>query len=319
MTHTALLEIGVEEIPANAVLPALRQMAALAAAGLERRRLRFGGIRTCGTPRRLALMVTELEGKQPDQELELKGPAASAAFDSEGKPTTAAEGFARSRGVEVGGLEVRPTDKGPFVFARVHEEGRLAAEVLSELWPEVIRQLAFPKTMRWAEVSLRFARPIRWLLALYGEQVVPFEVAGVISGRRTRGHRFLSAGEVELARADEYEGALANAFVMVDHERRRSRIEEQARTAAAEVGGRPRIAPALLEEVAFLVEYPTCLIGSFPERHLALPEPVLVTVMAEHQRYFPVRTRAGGCCRGSSPCATETTGRWPRWRRGTRG
>lgn len=293
MAHTALLEIGVEEIPANVVLPALGQMAALAAAGLEKRRLGFGGVRTWGTPRRLALTVTELEEKQPDQGLEVKGPAASAAFDKDGKPTKAAEGFARSRGVEVGQLEVRETDKGPFVFARVREEGRSAVEVLAELWPEIIRQLTFPKTMRWADVSTRFARPIRWLVALYGEQVVPFEVAGVVSGRKSRGHRFLGDREVEPACADDYEGALERAFVLVDHERRTSLIAEQARAAAAEVGGHPRIAPALLEEVAFLVEYPTCLVGSFPERHLQLPEPVLVTVMAKHQRYFPVENASG--------------------------
>ena len=293
MTHTALLEIGVEEIPASAVLPALEQMGALAVAGLEKRRLTFGAVRTCGTPRRLAILVAELAGKQPDQELDVKGPAAAAAFGADGQPTKAAEGFARSRGLEVSQLEVRDTEKGPFVFARVREQGRSAVEVLAELWPEVIRQLIFPKTMRWADVTMRFARPIRWLLALYGSEPVSFDVAGVVSGHTSRGHRFLRPGEVTIGSADGYESALGQASVIVDHERRKALIAEQAEAAARGVGGRPRIAPALLDEVAFLVEYPTCLVGSFPERHLALPEPVLVTVMAKHQRYFPVEDESG--------------------------
>jgi glycyl-tRNA synthetase beta chain len=294
MSQTALLEIGVEEIPAHVVLPALEQMAVLTAAGLEKRRLSFGPVRTMGTPRRLAVLVSDLAERQPDQELEVKGPAAAAAFDKEGKPTKAAEGFARGRGVSLSELELRETDKGAFVFARVREVGRPATEVLAELWPEVIRQLTFPKTMRWGDLDVRFARPIRWLAALYRDQPVTFEVAGVASGTTSRGHRFLHPGPVELASAEGYEQALEAAFVIADHGRRKDLIAQQARAAAATVGGGPRIAPALLEEVAFLVEYPTCLVGSFPERHLALPEPVLVTVMAKHQRYFPVEERTGG-------------------------
>jgi glycyl-tRNA synthetase beta chain len=293
MRHTALLEIGVEEIPAGVVLPALQQMRELAAAGLERARLAFGDIRTYGTPRRLVLLASEVAEKQPDTTREIKGPPASQAFDADGNLTKAGEGFARSRGLEVSALQVRGTDKGRFVFAEVAEEGLPAAQVLAELWPELIRKLTFPKTMRWAHLTMRFARPIRWIVALYGAVPVAFEIAEVASGRVSRGHRFLHAGDVEIASADGYLAALEQASVVVDHERRQHVIAEQAETAAAAHGGSARIDPALLEEVGFLVEWPTCLCGAFPEPHLALPEPVLVTVMAKHQRYFPVEGRDG--------------------------
>jgi glycyl-tRNA synthetase beta chain len=288
MSQTALLEIGVEEIPAGVVLPALEQMRELAAAGLERARLGSGEIRTFGTPRRLVLLVEGVADRQPDVTREVKGPPADKAFDADGRLTQAGEGFARSRGLDPAALQVRETDKGSFVFAEVSEAGRPAVEVLGELWPELIRKLAFPKTMRWAHLTLRFARPIRWIVALHGAEQVAFEVAEVASGRTSRGHRFLGAGDVEIAAADDYLAAMERACVVVDHERRQATIAEKAQTAAAAEGGRPRIDPALLEEVGFLVEWPTCLCGAFPEEYLALPEPVLVTVMAKHQRYFPV-------------------------------
>jgi len=295
MSQTALLEIGVEEIPANVILPALRQMAELAAAALERSRLEFGDIRTYGTPRRLTLAVRDVAQKQPDVSREVKGPPADKAFDEQGEPTRAGEGFARSRGVPIDDLEVRETGKGRFVFAAVTEQGRTAPEVLAELWPELIGQLSFPKTMRWADRPMRFARPIRWLVALHGTEEVRFEVAGVQSGRTSRGHRFLHAGAVALTSADEYLEKLGEAYVVVDVQERQALVRERAQAVAREVGGHARIPDnsPLLEEVNFLVEYPTCLCGSFPERHLSLPEPVLVTVMAKHQRYFPVENADG--------------------------
>ena len=293
MPKTALLEIGVEEIPASVVLPALKQMEKLAAEGLERLRLGCDGIRTYGTPRRLALVATGVAEKQPDVTKEMKGPPADRAFDENGEPTKAALGFCKKQGLEVGDLEVRETEKGTFVYAQVSEPGLAAAEVLGELWAEIIGKLAFPKTMRWADLSMRFARPIRWLAALYGTDTVAFEVAEVKSGNASRGHRFLSEGDVEFASADEYLDKLEGASVIADHRRRQEMIRERAIAAAAERGGSPRIDPSLLEEVGFLVEYPTCLCGSYPEQYLKLPEPALVTVMAKHQRYFPVEDEGG--------------------------
>jgi glycyl-tRNA synthetase beta chain len=293
MSHTALLEIGVEEIPASVVLPALQQMRELTAAGLERLRLSYGAIRTYGTPRRLVILVSNVADRQPDLTREVKGPPADKAFDESGSLTKAGEGFARSRGLEPSALQVRDTDKGRFVFAEVTEAGLPGTEVLAELWPEVIRKLTFPKTMRWAHIAMRFARPIRWLLALHGSEPVTFEVAEVVSGRTSRGHRFLHPGEVDIASADDYLQAIESAQVIVDHERRQQLIAAQAQMAAQAEGGRPRIDPDLLEEVGFLVEYPTCVCGAFPEEYLRLPEPVLVTVMAKHQRYFPVEDEQG--------------------------
>lgn len=288
MPETALLEIGVEEIPASVVLPALRQMKELAAKALEQNRLTFGEISTYGTPRRLAISIADVADRQPDLEKEVKGPPADRAFDESGEPTKAALGFAKKQGLEVSDLEIRETEKGTFVFAQVTDAGRATTEVLAEIWPEIIRQLAFPKTMRWADLQVRFARPIRWLAALHGSEVVEFEVAEVESGRASRGHRFLGSESFEFASADDYLDALEGQSVIADHHRRREMIRERAQAAATEAGGRPRVDPDLLEEVGFLVEYPTCLCGSFPEKYLALPEPALVTVMAKHQRYFPV-------------------------------
>ncbi|MGQ9730103.1 MAG: glycine--tRNA ligase subunit beta [Candidatus Zipacnadales bacterium] len=293
MTHTALLEIGVEEIPANVVLPALDQLAELAAAGLERHRLQFGDICTFGTPRRLVIMIKDLADRQSDITREVKGPPVQQAFDASGKPTRAAEGFARGRGIEVSALQIRDTDKGRFVFAEVIEQGLPATEVLAQLWPEVIRKLTFPKTMRWGHVTMRFARPIRWIVALYGAAEVIFEIAKIRSGRSSRGHRFLHPTPLVINEADSYLEIMEKAYVLVDHRRRREIILEQAQTAAAAVGGRVRIDRDLLEEVSFLVEYPTCLCGTFPEQYLTLPEAVLVTVMTKHQRYFPVEDQSG--------------------------
>lgn len=293
MTRTALLEIGVEEIPAGVVVPALEQLADLAASGLGRYRLGFGRIETYGSPRRLVLLVSEVPERQPGVTREIKGPPADRALDAQGNLTEAGKGFVRSRGLDASEVEVRETEKGRFLFGKVHEEGLPATEVLSELWPELIRRLTFPKTMRWGHVTMRFARPIRWIVGLYGDQVVAFEVAEVRSGRASRGHRFLHPGPVEIPSAERYLETLEQAKVIVDHKRRQQLIEEKARAAAAVHGGRPRLPAGLLEEVSFLVEHPTCLCGSFPPEYLSLPEPVLVTVMAKHQRYFPVEDAVG--------------------------
>ena len=293
MSATLLFEIGVEEIPVSFVLPALDQLQELVGKGLERARLTYTSVATYGTPRRLAVLVQEVADRQPDEQREVKGPPAEQAFTAEGQPTPAAQGFARSRGVPVEALQVRDTGKGRFVFADVTEEGRPAVEVLAELLPSVLTKLRFPKLMRWRDCPLRFARPLRRLVALLGDQVIAFEVAGVSSGRVSRGHRFGPLAEVALPQADDYLAALEEAWVIADHRRRQELIAARAQEAAAAVGGRARVLPALLAEVCFLVEYPTALCGHFDERFLALPEPVLVTVMAKHQRYFPVEDEDG--------------------------
>ncbi len=295
MSDTAdlLFEIGVEEIPAPAVLPALKQLEELVADGLEEARLSHGEVTTWGTPRRLTIMVRDVATRQPDVEQEVKGPPAAAAFDDEGNPTKAAEGFASGRGLTVDDLEVRETDRGDYVFATVQEKGAAALDVLPRILTDAVTSLSFPKTMRWGDLDFRFARPIRWLLALLGEDVIDLELAGLTSDRVTYGHRFLSDGPIEIARPDEYLDALEQAYVIADHKRRKTMIAEGAQQAAAEAGGSVRLEPELLEEVNFMVEYPTALVGHFDPRYLELPDDVIVTVMSGHQRYFAVEDRDG--------------------------
>ncbi len=293
MTADLLFEIGVEEVPAAVVLPALGQLEERLKAGLTEVRLAHGATTTYGTPRRLAVLVEGVALRQEDAVQETKGPPASAAFDEDGNPTQAATGFAASKGVEVADLEVRDTDRGEYVFARVTQPGREAVEVLPDLLETATRSLTFPKTMRWGDGDFRFARPIRWIVALLGDSVIPLEIAGLKAGRITYGHRFLSDGPLELAQPGDYLEALERASVIADHQRRQKMIGEQARAVAEQRAGEVRLDPDLLAEVGFMVELPTCLCGSFDARFLDLPEDVVVTVMSGHQRYFPVEDDSG--------------------------
>ncbi|MBP8954892.1 MAG: glycine--tRNA ligase subunit beta [Armatimonadetes bacterium] len=293
MPKDLLYEIGVEEIPAGFVLPALEQLEKGLRQGLADLRLSHGDICTFGTPRRLTVIVKQVADAQPDIEQEYKGPPADRAFDESGKPTKAAEGFANTRGVSVDQLEVRETDKGSWVFVTVMEAGRPAEELLPGLLERVTLGLTFPKTMRWADLDLRFARPLRWLAAILGDTVLDLSIAGVQAGRTSRGHRILHPGELRLGGADTYLDDLRAAFVMADHVERREAIRAAATQTAEELGGRARIKEDLLTEVSFLVEWPTCLHGRFDPRYLELPDPVIVTVMQGHQRYFPVEDADG--------------------------
>ncbi|MFN3422299.1 MAG: glycine--tRNA ligase subunit beta, partial [Armatimonadota bacterium] len=298
MPRTLLLEIGTEEMPARFMMPALEQLKELLKETLTQLRLNHGQIRTIGTPRRLTAIVSDVADAQLPIVREIRGPAKHIAFDAEGKPTKAAEGFARAQGVAVGDLIVKATDKGEFVFAVKREEGRHAVEVLAEALPQVLRSLSFPKTMRWEESGLRFGRPIRWIVALLGDEVIPFEIAGVKSDRVTYGRRFTegqSIGKkIVLKSADEYESVLEEAHVVVDHERRRELIKSQVQNAAQSLGGVALMPDELLDEVTFLVEEPVALVGHFDERYLELPAEVLITVMQHHQRYFPVAKSVEG-------------------------
>lgn len=293
MARDFLLEIGTEEIPARFVGPALEELRARAREELAARRLNCGSLRAYGTPRRLALLVEALAERQADREAEVKGPAARAAFGPDGAPTKAAEGFARAQGVAVADLVVRSTAGGEYVFARKREAGRPAQEVLAELLPALISGLSFPRPMRWGEHEQRFIRPVHWLVALYGEEVIPLTWAGVRSGRRTRGHRFLAPEWLELRSPADYLPRLEEAFVIADQERRKAIIWQGVRQVAAESAGTVQEDAGLLEEVTQLVEYPTPLLGSFDRAFLELPEEVLITPMREHQRYFPVRDGEG--------------------------
>ncbi|MCG8402535.1 MAG: glycine--tRNA ligase subunit beta [Firmicutes bacterium] len=294
MARDFLLEIGVEELPARFLLPALEQLRELARAALKENRLKHGEIITCGTPRRITVLVRETADKQDSLAREIKGPAVKVAFNAEGKPTRAAAGFARSNGVAVEDLVRKSVGPVEYVFAVKKEEGRSAAEILPAVAPSLVTGLHFAKPMRWGSLEVRFARPIRWLLCLYGDDVISFALAGLQSGRHTYGHRFLSAGRLEVTGARTYLDVMRKAGVTVDVDERREEIRRQVVAAAEKEGGRAEIDPELLDEVTNLVELPTALCGSFDEEFLQMPEEVLITPMREHQRYFPVRGKDGG-------------------------
>ncbi len=282
-----LLEIGVEEMPARFLDPALAELKETAAQAFNNSRLSYGLINTYGTPRRLTLFVEKLADYQQSLETEVKGPAVKVAY-KDGLPTRAAEGFAGSQGVRVNDLIKKAVGHVEYVFALKREAGRPAVEVLSEIAPGLIDGLHFPKPMRWGDLEVRFARPIRWIVCLFGQDIVKFEFAGLQSGRTTCGHRFLSKNPVNLASPSEYLDRMRNNYVIVDTALRREEIWRQVREVAAGEGGLVEEDEGLLSEVSNLVEYPTALIGNFSQDYLRLPKEVLVTPMREHQRYFPV-------------------------------
>jgi glycyl-tRNA synthetase beta chain len=293
MGKELLFEIGTEEIPSGYLMPALEDLKAAAGRLLVGERLTFTDIRTLGTPRRLTLFVDGLAERQADRRREVVGPPRAAAFDAEGKPTKAAEGFARGQGLEVEALQVRALERGEYVVAVHEERGAAAREVLIALLPKLLAALSFPKFMRWGEGTYRFVRPIRWLLALYGGRVVPLEVDGLKADGKTYGHRFLAPRGVRVRSFAEYSKLLEERFVVVDPARRRELVRGLAVEAAATVKGQPVLDDDLVDTVADLVEYPTAVCGSFRAAYLELPREVIVTPMQKHQRYFPVVDAAG--------------------------
>lgn len=309
-----LFEIGTEEIPAKFMPGILKQLQELAAGKMQELRIPFENITVYGTPRRMTFIAAGVAETQADSTIEAKGPSVKIAFVS-GAPSKAAIGFARGQGVDVNELEVR----GEYVYAVKHLAGQPVADLLPALLLDILESLSFPKNMRWADYDFRFVRPIRWLVALFGDKVVPVEITGVKSGRYSMGHRFmqqsmkeavenkglLSAalnkvgnvvhsavmgmqGAVEIPNADAYVQALADNFVLVDQDARRELIRQQVTELAAAEGGIAEIDEDLLEEVNYLVEYPTALCGKFEEKFLSLPKEAIITPMREHQRYFPV-------------------------------
>ena len=283
-----LLEIGTEEIPAGYIPPALDQLREVATQSLTEARLPFEDIRTLGTPRRLTLWVKGLTTLQPDQVTEVVGPPKRVAYDADGNPTKAAIGFAKTQGVNVEDLKIVETQRGEYVAADKLEKGQSAHDFLKAGIPEWIQSLNFPKTMRWD--NLRFARPIRWLVALLGEGVVDFQLDTLCSGRKTFGHRSLNPEPIELRSAslEGYIESLRAVNVLVDPEERRKEIESQVTETLKAEGCLTTIDPELLDTVNFLVENPQAITGSFSESHLSLPTEVLITPMKTQQRYFPM-------------------------------
>ncbi len=281
-----LLEIGTEEIPAGFIPKALAAMEEIAAKMLSDARLSHGKIKAMGNPRRLVLHVEGLSSRQPDEARTVTGPPKRAAFDDSGNPTKAVEGFAKGQGVRVEDLKIIATDKGEYVSARIEEKGAEALKVLSELLSKFILTIPFPKSMRWADREIRFARPIHWILAVFGGEIVHFELDGIKSGELTRGHRFLSPGVFRVKDFDAYIHQTRDNFTIVDPEARHEMVRRQVEQAAASINAKALPDEGLLEEISFLVEYPVAVLGSFDREFLMLPKEVLVNSMREHQRYF---------------------------------
>ncbi len=292
---TFLLEVGTEELPASFVSEALAQWQAKLPAELMENFLTNDGLKFYGTPRRLAVLISGLLDRQPDREEEAKGPPAKAAFKA-GKPTKAAQGFAASRGVSVEDLEVRDTGKGEFVFVQQKIPGRPTAELLQEMVPGWILNLEGNRFMRWGDGELKFPRPIRWLVTLLGDELLPVTIENgsevCVSDRTSYGHRVLASAPISFNRAEDYVSTLEKACVLVDPAVRRETILQQVAKVAKSVKGHAVVNEDLLSEVVDLVEWPTAIIGKFDEEFLALPSQVTITEMESHQRYFPVRPTA---------------------------
>ena len=287
-TADLLFEIGTEEIPASYISPALDQLQNMAKETLMEQNLSFGELRVMGTPRRLALSVSNLETLQPDQSVEVTGPPKKAAYDAEGNPTKAAAGFAKSQGVNTDDLRIVETPRGEYVAVTKLQKGRSASNILEDFLPNWINSLDFPKTMRWD--NLRFARPIRWIVAILEDQEIPFQLDTLTAGRITYGHRSLNPEPIKLdsASVDNYIAKLEMANVIVNHDLRRTEIQKQITEILNSEDCETAIDQDLLDQVNFLVENPQAIVGSFSESHLDLPAEVLITSMKKHQRYFPM-------------------------------
>ena len=292
---TFLLEVGTEELPASFVFEALAQWQAKLPVELAENFLENEGLKFYGTPRRLAVLISGLPDRQPDREEEAKGPPAKAAF-KDGKPTKAAQGFAASRGVSVEDLEIRDTGKGEFVFVQQKIPGRPTAELLQAMVPGWILNLEGKRFMRWGDGDLKFPRPIRWLVTLLGDELLPVTIENgsevCVSDRTSHGHRVLASAPISFSHAEDYVSALEKAYVSVDPAVRRETILQQVTEVAKSVKGHAVIHEDLLSEVVDLVEWPTAIIGKFDEEFLELPSQVTITEMESHQRYFPVRPAA---------------------------
>lgn len=289
MAKDLLFEIGAEEIPAGFMPNILGQLKQLAETKLNDAHLPFESIATYGTPRRLALIVKGLADASAEISERHKGPSASIAYDADGNPTKAAIGFARGKGLDVTDLVV----ENGYIYAETKTAGVPAKDIVTDMLPQLITGLNFPKSMHWGKLDAKFVRPVRWLVALLDEDVIPVEFATVKSGNVTRGHRFLGADEITIKNASSYVDTLKENYVMVDQDARRELISKQLHNIAASKNASIVWDDDLLEEINYLVEWPTALCGGFEESYLALPDAAIITPMKDHQRYFPLVDQDG--------------------------
>lgn len=288
-----LLEIGTEELPSRFIKDALIQLQKLLEKELKNNQIDFSFTSIYGTPRRLAIFVSKVSLFQNPKIIEIQGPKANIAFDENNNPTKAAYGFAKTQNINIKDLVIKETPKGKYVFAVKKEKGKSTIELLSNILPQVITAITFPKTMRWNTDNINFIRPIRWLLALFGNNIIPFKLGELETSNIIYGHRFLSKQEIKLKNAEEYLEKLEENFVICDHEKRKKMIEEQIKAKALEKGGIVEEDKELLETVTFLTEYPQSICCLFDIHYLSLPREVLSETMKKHQFFFPIVNKSG--------------------------
>lgn len=293
MPADIIFEIGTEEIPARFIPSALERMKEDFSVLLNEQGISFKTAESFGTPRRLLLYVKDAAEKQAEKAVEVIGPAKAVAYDKDGNPTKAAIGFAKGQTIDVKELQIKKTDKGEYICALKKEGGRDTEGLLSELLPRFLLKIDFPKSMYWDDKKIRFARPIRWLTALYGNKPVRFEVANVKSSNMSRGHRFMSPGAFVIGDKESYLHQLEANYVIVDPAKRRKMIIEQIEQIAKEKGGSVLKDEELIDTVTFLVEYPAAICGDFDKKYLELPKDILINAMKEHQKYFSIIDKIG--------------------------
>jgi glycyl-tRNA synthetase beta chain len=293
-----LLEIGCEELPARFIKPAKEGIAKHLEEGLTSQRITHSEIRLMGTPRRLAVLIDEMDEKQPETTIVKFGPPAARAFDESGNPMPAAIGFAKSQGVDISELKIKKKDNADLIAVEKADPGRLAKDILAEILPDLISRIPFQKKMKWGSTTMEFGRPLHWVVALLGEEIIPFDISGFMSSNTSRGHRFLAPGNVTIHNMESYVSTLRDHYIIVDEKERMNMMAESISVIENQNGAKALIDQKLLEEIQYITEYPYGLLGSFEEKYLDLPRIVIVNVMEGHQRYIPLEKTDGSLLPG---------------------
>ncbi len=294
-TRDLLVEIGTEELPPKALNKLCEAFSSGVESGLKEAGIAYGEVTAYAAPRRLAVIINDVEESQPDRDVEKRGPAVKAAYDKDGNPTKAAQGFARGCGVEVSELETMSTDKGEWLVFRVQEKGKKTQQLVPAMVDQSLAKLPIPKRMRWGDSDAEFVRPVHWIVMLFGHDVIEGEILGITSGRESRGHRFHHPEVINLQNPGDYIQRLRSpGYVMVDRDERKQLILEQTHDTAEKLGGMAIIDEDLLDEVTSLVEWPVAVAGDFDKEFLEVPAESLISSMQDHQKYFPVKDAKGG-------------------------
>lgn len=288
-----LLEIGVEELPSRFVNMAIEQLNEKSKKLLQENEIGFEDVKVYATPRRLSLIIEGLDEKQKDIQKEVKGPSVKIAYDDDKKPTKPLLGFMKSQNITEDDLIIKELKGTNYVFANISSIGRKSQEILAEIMPSLIRDINFPKNMRWGGKNIRFARPIRWIVSLLNNEVVPFDFEGIPVGNKTKGHRFLGSSDITIDEVNNYEKLLEENYVILDQNKRREIIKYESTKIAKSLGGEIHENEDLLEELTFIVEYPTPIKGSIKEKYLSLPKEVVTTTMIDHLRFTPIYSQDG--------------------------